>query len=75
MENPTLDALLILIAELHKSGAIDTANLTSMGRRLDLADLEDIGDRVRFIPLSNAVDDPKRIRSHMHLVDGGNKPD
>lgn len=69
--NPTLDLLMILIAELQRDGVLDRANITSMVRRLELSDLPDLAQRVQMIPFSNAMDDPEEIRGGMYAVDGG----
>lgn len=71
--DPALDTLFVLIAELHKRGVIGEAELASMARRLDMAELPDEADRVRSVPLSNLFDDPDEIRAGLHIVpDGGN---
>jgi hypothetical protein len=68
--DPTSDALLVLVAELHKAGLFDSTNLASMIRRLELAGLPEMADRVRSVPLCNAIDDPDEIRAGIHLADG-----
>lgn len=76
MDDPTLDTLMVLIAELHRAGIIDAAQLSNMGRRLDMSGLDDLAERVRFIPLSNAMDNPKAMQASLHLISGGgNDPD
>lgn len=73
--DPTLDLLMILIAELQRDGVLDGANITSMVRRLEMSDLPNLAQRVKMIPLSNAMDDPDEIRGAMFAIDGGKKPD
>jgi len=72
---PTLDLLMILIAELQRDGVLDGRNITSMVRRLELSDLSDLAQRVQMIPLSNALDEPDDIRSGFEVIDGGKRED
>jgi hypothetical protein len=73
--DPTLDLLMILIAELQRDGVLDGANITSMVRRLEMSDLPNLAQRVQMIPLSNAMDDPDEIRGTMFAIDGGKHKD
>lgn len=69
--DPTLDLLMILIAELQRDGMLDGRNITSMVRRLEMSDLPELAERVKMIPLSNAFDDPDEIRVGFEVIDGG----
>ncbi len=62
---------MILIAELHRVGMFDRVNLASIARRLELAGDPDAAERVRFLPLSNALTDPDAMRAGLYAVEGG----
>lgn len=80
MEKPDPHALpMLIIAELHRIGMFDHGNLASIARRLELVGEDDVAERVRMLPLSNALTDPEAMRAGMHVIDGGgnskpNKP-
>jgi hypothetical protein len=75
--DPPLDALFIVVAELHRAGLFDSANLASMKRRLELSGHADLAERLTMIPLANAIDTPDNNREGLRLVDcdGGNAED
>lgn len=73
--DPALDATFILIAELHRSGLLLPANLASMARRFELGGHTELAERLRMIPLANAIDTPENNRAALALVDGANEPD
>lgn len=73
-DNPALDFLFVLVAELMKAGRLGEANIDSMVRRLRMADLEDIADRLEVLHYSNEVDSPGMFRKGFHVIDGG-QPD
>jgi hypothetical protein len=76
METPPKepDALaMILVAELHRIGLFDVGNLACIARRLELVGEDDLADRVRSLPLSNALTDPEVMRSNIYAIDGGGK--
>lgn len=65
----------VLIAELHRAGALDGDNLHNMARRLREAGFPDEADGVLFTPFANAMDDPETRRGLIQAVpecDGGN---
>lgn len=63
---------MIIIAELHRIGMFDAGNLASIARRLELVGEDDAADRVRSLPLSNALTDPEAMRSNIYAINGGN---
>jgi hypothetical protein len=67
--DPTIDLLMVVIAELHRVGIFNGANLSNMGRRLRDSDLEDLAHRLEMLPLSNLFDTPDMRRSAMHAVE------
>jgi hypothetical protein len=70
---PALDAVFVLMAELHREGVLGGRNITNMARRLEMAELPDLAARVAMLPLCNEIDEPGAIRAHLSLVpDGGN---
>lgn len=70
---PEPDALaMILTAELHRIGLFDAGNLACMARRLELVGENDLAERVRMLPLSNALTEPEAIRSNIYSINGGN---
>lgn len=70
MAEPDPHALpMLIIAELHKIGMFDSVNLASIARRLELAGDPETAERVRFLPLSNALTDPAEMRAGMYVVD------
>lgn len=73
--DPSLDALFVVVAELHRSGLFDAANLASMRRRLELSGHGELAERLAMIPLANAIDTPEANQAALHLIDGGNGPD
>lgn len=73
MSDPNTLAM-ILVAELHRVGMFDMGNLACIARRLDLVGETDLADRVRSLPLSNALTDPEAMRAGMYAIDGGNSP-
>jgi hypothetical protein len=58
--NPALDVFLILLSELHRSGALDNEGLSRIIEKLELSEYGDIADRVAALPLMNLIGDPKR---------------
>jgi hypothetical protein len=62
---------MILIAELHRIGMFDHGNLASIARRLELAGEDDAAQRVRALPLSNALTDPEAMRASIYSISGG----
>lgn len=58
--NPALDVFLILLSELHRSGAIDDEGLARIMEKLEHSEYHDIADRVAALPLMNLLTDPKR---------------
>lgn len=72
--DPALDTLFILIAELLKTSKLGDANVDSMVRRLRMADLDDVADRLEVLHYSNEVDSPAAFRGGFELIEGG-KPD
>lgn len=71
-EQPDPHALaMILVAELHKIGMFDQANLASIARRLELVGEDATAGRVRMLPLSNALTDPEAMREGLYAIDGG----
>lgn len=76
-EQPDPDALaMILLAELHKVGIFDAANLATIARRLSLSGEDELAARVELLPLANALTDPDQMRAGIHIVSGGNsEPD
>lgn len=77
--DPPMDTLMILIAELMRSGAIKEANIANMVRRLEMSDLPDVAERIEQLHFSNEIDTPSGNRATIHLIhdntDGGNQPD
>lgn len=75
--DPPVDLTMVLIAELHRAGLFTGENLSNMARRLQMADLPDLADRVLGLPLSNLFDTPDMRRSALFAVDGdgGNEAD
>ena len=72
MADPDPHALsMLIIAELHKIGMFDRVNLASIARRLEMAGESDTAERVRFLPLSNALTDPAEMRAGIYAIDGG----
>ncbi len=72
-EAPDPNALaMILLAELHRIGMFDAGSLSSIARRLELVGEDDLAERVRFLPLSNALTDPEMMRSNIYAINGGN---
>lgn len=65
---------MILLAELHKAGVLDSANLASIARRLELSGEDDLAERVQALPLSNFLTDPETMRASIHAIDGGGNP-
>jgi hypothetical protein len=57
--NPALDALLIIVGELHRAGTIDDNVLAGIMEKLELSEYHDIADRVAALPLQNLLFDPK----------------
>jgi hypothetical protein len=73
MDEPDPDALaMILVAELHRIGLFDMANLATIARRLELVGESDLASRVLSLPLSNALTDPEAMRAGIHAIRGGN---
>ena len=66
---------MILVAELHRIGMFDAGNLACIARRLELVGEDDLAERVRFLPLSNALTDPEAMREGIYAIDGGGKSD
>lgn len=62
---------MILVAELHKIGMFDHGNLASIARRLELAGEDDAAERVKMLPLSNALTDPEAMRANVYSISGG----
>jgi hypothetical protein len=62
---------MIVIAELHRIGMFDYGNLASIARRLELVGEDDAAERVRMLPLSNALTDPEAMREGFYAIDGG----
>lgn len=62
---------MILVAELHRIGLFDPGNLACIARRLELVGEDDLADRVRSLPLSNALTDPEALREGFHVIGGG----
>ena len=62
---------MILVAELHRIGMFDAGNLACIARRLELVGEDDLAERVRFLPLSNALTDPEAMRDGIYSIDGG----
>lgn len=63
---------MILVAELHRIGLFDVGNLACIARRLELVGEDDLADRVRSLPLSNALTDPEVMRANIYAIHGGN---
>lgn len=59
---------MILVAELHRIGLFDVGNLACIARRLELVGEDDLADRVRALPISNALTDPEMMRAGMYVV-------
>jgi hypothetical protein len=75
--DPPLDALFVVVAEMHRAGLFDSSNLASMKRRLELSGHSDLAERLDGIPLANAIDTPENNREALRVVDcdGGNADD
>lgn len=67
--NPALDAVLILIAELHHRKVIDDVVLASIAERLELSDFGDVAERVEMLPFMNLIAPP------IERPNGGNGED
>lgn len=72
--DPALDTLFVLIAELMKTGKLGASSIDSMVRRLRMADLEEVADRLEVLHYSNELDSPGSFRKGFHLIEGG-QPD
>jgi hypothetical protein len=59
---------MIIVAELHRIGMFDHGNLASIARRLELVGEDDLADRVRALPISNALTDPDMMRAGIYVV-------
>lgn len=72
-----LDPVLeVLIAQLHRNGALSTTDLTNMKRRLIEGDLPDLASAINGVVLSDMIDDPEERRASFYAVpDGGNASD
>lgn len=74
-----LDLLMVLIAELLRANTLDSGNIASMARRLRLAELPDLADRLEALHFSNEVDSPETARRSFRVLggasDGGNSAD
>lgn len=66
---------MILVAELHRIGLFDHGNLACIARRLELVGEDDLADRVRSLPLSNALTDPEAMRAGLYSISGGKEED
>ncbi|UAB76959.1 hypothetical protein INR77_08870 [Erythrobacter sp. SCSIO 43205] len=64
---------MVLVAELHKIGLFDEGNLATIARRLELSGEDDLAERVRALPVSNALTDPVEMRAGLHVIHGGNE--
>jgi hypothetical protein len=72
----TLDTVLhALIAQLFAAGLFRASDLTAIAKRLDFSEMPEAAERIRQLPLSDAMIDPASIRSGFTVVDGGNGTD
>jgi hypothetical protein len=66
--------LAVLIAQLHRNGALDSIDLANMKRRLIESDREDLATDIDGVILSDLIDDPGNRRASIHVLpDGGNE--
>ncbi len=65
--------LAVLIAQLHRNGTLDGADVANMQRRLIEGGAPDLAEGLGGVILSDMIDDPARRRASIHaLRDGGN---
>lgn len=65
----------VLIAQLRRNGALTTADLDSMKRRLIEGDRPDLARGIDGVILSDIFDDPDMRRATIHGIDGGKAGD
>ena len=65
----------VLIAQLRRNGALTTADLDTMKRRLIEGDRPDLAHGIDGVILSDICDDPDTRRATIHGIDGGKASD
>ena len=65
----------VLIAQLRRNGALTTADLDTMKRRLIEGDRPDLAHGIDGVILSDICDDPDTRRAPIHGIDGGKASD
>lgn len=64
--------LAVLIAQLQRNGVLTPEDFDTMKRRLIEGGDEDVADAITGVLLSDIIDEPRRRRATMHVLDGGN---
>jgi hypothetical protein len=67
-------ALAVLIAQLHRNGTLDGADIANMKRRLIEGGNPVLAEELDGVVLSDLIDDPRERRASLYALpaDGGN---
>ncbi|WP_310533127.1 hypothetical protein [Novosphingobium sp.] len=65
--------LAVLIAQLHRNGTLDSADVANMQRRLIEGGNETLADGLAGVILSDMIDDPAMRRASIHVLPDGER--